>query len=544
MNSPAGALAWEFWARHRLGLAGVAALVAGFAGYCTVSPLPTNLASVNSMWLVMALCYVIGVFAYGFEARLEVAESGFPTRFFVLPVGTWKLVGLPMLQGVATAVVLWLLWRHFVLRPCGIETPAWWVAMLAAIVATSQAIVWFPFGLPWVRILVALVVLVPLMQAPVFLALVGVELADPDHETTVLSLFAVALVPGAYLVAVAGVSRARCGESPDWLRRWRSVTAGSSPAARAAAAFTSAMRAQLWYEWRARGRMFTVVVGLVLAVLMLASLLLEPDKTNRTRFATVFPLMPILLASMFGSYAGTAGTTGREVRSARLSAFAATRPLSNSAFVTVKFWGAGIATLAAWAVTLAMTAAWLVTTDGYRDLGLAWDGLVAKYGQDKAIVGGLLLAVGSVLLTWRTLAVNLWTGLTGRTWVVTAQPILTGLLGLQFMGEWVMWDADAARRERILDVLPWLAGAAVALKLLVGAWAVRQLLRRGDVTPAIATRLVAVWSLFVVTLFGVLGWLVPEGMVPVSGLAVGVVLAVPFTRLAIAPLAFAWNRHR
>ena len=542
MNSPAVAQAWEFWGRHRLGLCGVVALVAGFAVYCAVSPLPTNVASLNSMWFLMGLCYVIGVFAYGFEARLETPESGFPTRLFILPVQTWKLVGLPMLQGIAAAVLLWLVWDRLVLRPCGVETPAWWAAMLAAVVATSQAIVWFPFGLPWVRILVALVVLVALLQAPLFLGLVGVEFADPNTETTILSVLAAALIPVAYLVAVAGVSRARCGESPDWLRRWRSVR--SSTRSHESAPFASAMRAQLWYEWRARGRMFVMTTGIVLAVLVAAALLLEPVDSNKTAFATVLQLMPILLASMYGSYAGTAGATGAEVRSAQLSAFAATRPLSNAAFVVAKFWATGVATLAAWAITLATTSAWLHYTGGFNNLGLAWDGFVVKYGQDKAIVGGLLLAIGSVLLTWRTLAVSLWPGLTGRSWVATVQPILTGLIVLQVMGEWVQWDADAARRERILEVLPWLAGTAVALKLLVGAWALRQLLRRDEVTPATATQLLAVWFVLTATLFGLLVWLVPEGLVPVYGLALGVVLAVPVARLALAPLAFAWNRHR
>ena len=34
MHSPAAALAWEFWGRHRLGLSGVVALVAAFAVAC------------------------------------------------------------------------------------------------------------------------------------------------------------------------------------------------------------------------------------------------------------------------------------------------------------------------------------------------------------------------------------------------------------------------------------------------------------------------------------------------------------------------------
>src|SRR5688500_5588138 len=136
MHSPAAALAWEVWRRHRWGLAGVGAVVLGFALASAVAPLEEQVVTVNSMFFVMGLCYVIGVFAYGFDGRLEAAESGFPARLFVLPVRSGVLVGGPMAQGVAAAVLLWAAWDRLVLRPSGVETPGWWALMLAAIVAT------------------------------------------------------------------------------------------------------------------------------------------------------------------------------------------------------------------------------------------------------------------------------------------------------------------------------------------------------------------------------------------------------------------------
>ena len=165
MNAPAAALAWEIWWRHRRGLAGVAAVVAGFASYCAAVPVTAQFAAVSSIWFVMGLCYVVGVFAYGFEARLETAESGFPARLFVLPVRTAVLVGWPMLQGVAAAVGLWLAWGGPVLRPTGVETPRWWAALLAAGVAVSQAMVWLPFGVPWLRLVVPTFALTVLVRA-------------------------------------------------------------------------------------------------------------------------------------------------------------------------------------------------------------------------------------------------------------------------------------------------------------------------------------------------------------------------------------------
>jgi hypothetical protein len=56
MHSPAAALAWEIWRRHRWGLAGVAAVVIGFAAACAVAPFAPNVASVHSIWVILGLC--------------------------------------------------------------------------------------------------------------------------------------------------------------------------------------------------------------------------------------------------------------------------------------------------------------------------------------------------------------------------------------------------------------------------------------------------------------------------------------------------------
>src|SRR5581483_7958739 len=184
MYAPAVALAWEFWWRHRWGLLGVGVLVAGFAAACAAAPFEPNTAMVHSIWFVIGLLYAVSVFSYGFEARMEAAESGFPVRYFTLPVRTSVLVGWPMIQGMAVAVGLWLAWEHLVLRPSHIETPAWWPAILAAIVATGQALVWFPFGLPWLRILVGCAVLSALARTSAIYDALAPSLSIPKEWVT------------------------------------------------------------------------------------------------------------------------------------------------------------------------------------------------------------------------------------------------------------------------------------------------------------------------------------------------------------------------
>ena len=269
MLSTATALAWEIWRRHRLGLASVAILVAGFGILAAIEPLSSNVASAYSLWFMIGICYVIGVFAYGFEAKLESPESGFPARFFVLPVRTGTLVGAPMVQGILVAVVLWLGWDHFVLHPSGIETPSWWAAMLAATVALCQALVWLPFGIPWLRLFSLIVLLSAIIRAPAILVLFGDRYANPETQNATLFAIALGLIPIAFLIADLGVKWARRGDTPVWFGLGRANR--MAPAARPqreVRAFASALQAQTWYEWRTRGRGFVVTVVLIVLVIM------------------------------------------------------------------------------------------------------------------------------------------------------------------------------------------------------------------------------------------------------------------------------------
>ena len=545
MRTPAAALAWEFWGRHRWGLAAVGVLVAGFAVAVAASPFKPNMAMAMSVWFAIGLLYAIGVFAYGFEARLETPDSGFPVRLFLLPVRTTTLVGWPMLQGVAVAVGLWLAWDHFVLRPCGVETPAWWVAMIAAAVAGGQALLWCPFGLPWLRLAVACVFLTLLSRAPAMLELIAPSLGEvgtwatrPENRGTALVSFGGAVVALAFLFAWIGVGRARRGDSPDWLRAWRSRERSTGPV-REGGPFATAMRAQAWYEWRLRGRGYVVTVLII--TLSLAGLGLLAHESQRADFALMFLFVPALIASLWGSQMGS---PGESLRSSALATFAATRPLSDADLVRAKVRAATRAAATAWAVVVGLGLVWLALHDnGYERMESFWDGAVEKYGRDRALGHAVLWLVALTFLTRRGLTANLWVGLSGRTWLVPTHTVLVTLFGLQWLLQWPLIESDAALRERFWAVLPWVAGVAVVLKFSVGAWALRAGVRRRLLEPGDALRSVALWAAAAGTLFALLVRFGSHlGSWP--ALAVAAVLLVPLARPSAAPLALAWNRHR
>jgi len=541
MHAPALTLAAEFWRRHRIGLAGVAALIAAFAATSAVSSLSAKLASIHSMWFVMGLAYVIGVFAYGFDGKLESAESGFPARLFVLPVRTSVLIAGPMIQGVLLAVGLWLAWDRLVLRPAGVELPTWWMPLIAAIVATSQALAWLPFGIPFLRILVMVAALTALIRAPAILELVGgADYADPEARASALAAVALSVISLSFVAALAGVGRARRGDSPQWYAR---PSAASVPSAsHTDRPFSSAARAQLWYEWRARGRGLCLILGLTAAALAVLGALVERDPERQTNYGFVFLLLPIILAAAWGPYAGTAGAAARE--RGGLSPFAATRPLSNTTFVAIKFRAAGLAALAAWAVVLISLALWWTYTGRPPELRSAWDRAVERYGLARSVVGCAFAAAAAVLLTWRALVVGLCSGLTGRQWIVPAQIILGFLVFLQGMYEWSMWNADPARRDRILALLPWFGAALVLVKFAAVACLAASLRRRDLIDRPTLARLFALWLLAALAIVSLLLWLLSAAEAPPESIALAVLLVLPLARPLAAPLAFAWNRHR
>jgi hypothetical protein len=258
------ALAWQLWGRHRRGLAGAVAcwLLCAVPARLLPDASPARYALALAgvvMLLPLTLLYLIALFGYGFDgAALEARGSCFPARMFALPVRARALVGWPMLHGAFAVAFAWLLWAGFVLRPGGIEVPLWGPGfLLAAVVAGLQAVLWVPFGLPYVRLAAAMAVPFGLLFGAATAWAHGVS--DP----VVAGLFA-CFLPAAYTVAWAGVCHARRGDVPEWWRpRARRPAAETGPPARRP--FPSPGRAQRWYEWRLHGFAFPLLLGCLLA---------------------------------------------------------------------------------------------------------------------------------------------------------------------------------------------------------------------------------------------------------------------------------------
>ncbi len=549
------ALAYFLWTRYRFALS----LLAGY--WLTLIILSRILSGEPiSVALVVLLClpfsafpYLMVIFSFSQDVRLEVRESGFPSRLWHLPLPTYALVGWPMLWGSIVLALAWLILARGVLRTLDPETPLWLPALtLAAILAWLQAIIWTPFPLPWLRPLV----LIPLISP---LAALMPLTAAYDVSPKIVCGILLALMLAAYAVAVAGVARARRGDGPYWtwpgwsaLLRWISSI-------RQRPEFVSPLQAQVWLEWRRVGLAFPVMmfVSTLIWLPLIPTMARFIEDAHSAGLTLVPPfllrelgslwlvaLSPLVCAPMMASVCGwEMGRLPGAKRDLTLSSFLATRPLSTGTFVRAKFQAAALSTLAAWIGTAAAILLWIALGGHRAEMEESLGAFHQRHPGGWVWIGLSLFFASSLVMTWLQIVQGLWMGLAGRAWVKAIPAVSFGvLISLLFLGQWLARSPESW--QQFSRLLPWLAGVTTALKILIALGVSRLLARRGLIAPNLVPGILALWSLSAAGLFFLLYELLPSEQVSASALVVGTVLVLPLTRLLLAPLALDCNRHR
>jgi hypothetical protein len=542
MYTVARSFAWEFVGRYRLGTALALAyllVLVVLAQVCQAEMLDPLIVVQLTTPLALVVPLLIGIFSHGDDGDVLARDSAYPRRSFTLPLRTWALVAGPLLLGSTLLVLFWLIVAGLVLQPVGVPAPLLGVAVfLVALLAWVQALTWSPFSLPFLRLLVA----VPTLGALVCGAVLGLQF---QVAPALLLGTSVILVPIGYVLAVAGVSRARRGDVAvrSWPALWRT---GSD----AGPSFTCAADSMFWLEWRHGGFAQPLFIGLVLLPeLLLLALARNEQQANFQAgvfLVSLFTFLPMMAATA-GVNLGNYHPWMRGVHP--VPAFVAARPITTAALFAIKLRVANRATLITWSVgylamlallpfaqigpVLARWARWLIETQG---------------------TGGVVLLVLLVLalpaLTWKATVNQLWVGLSGRSWiyvtlsvglpsVFTFVSVLTILLVPDWKNpEW--WRVSLPR-----TAIPWAVFAALALKLGAGGFIVRGLLRRRLVARRVVALFALAWAAAAGVLFALTFWLLPpevDDRLEIACLAV--VLLLPLVRFSLAPLALDWNRHR
>jgi poly(3-hydroxybutyrate) depolymerase len=546
MRSAAAAFAWEFRQRLRWGLIalGVYLVVLAAVQFVILGPRSPihplrelTFAFTVLVPLAFAFLYFLAVFSYGLAGDLTARHSLYPTRMFTLPVSSSALAGWPMLYGTITIAGLWVVAALVALRPSGVPAPLIWPALFAAsFVAWLQVLAWMPYGLPGLRMIVAVLWLTTI-DAVVFAAM---ELQV--RESVMILIFA-PLVPLAYVAARYAVGRARCGDTPDWRGVFSRLGRMADMLPRPRGRFPSPFRAQAWFEWRQHGRSLPTWVAIVVPFEILFLYVVRHEPPVLTIIGLVFLLLtPPFLAAFV---AVTVGRSNPDASNAYgLTPFAATRPLGTAALVAAKLRMALASALSAWLLVLVAIPLGLTISGRWPVLFERARGLTEFFGVPRAVVVALLCLMGLLATTWKQLVQGLSIGLTGREGLIKSS-VLVRLSWLVLLGL-IVQLLTVSRDARIFlwNAAPWILAVAVVFKMCAAAWMAIHLHRdrllgdRALVIGAVA------WLAVVLALYGVLAWILDTPHIGHFFLMFLALLAVPVVRPSAVLLALAWNRHR
>jgi hypothetical protein len=537
MHSSALALGWELWARNRLGLAllgGSLAITAVLGQVLPQGQAVRLVGQICAMVSIFVFFYLLSVFVYSTNT-LGGKAVGFPPRLFALPVRTSVLVGWPMLYGTTAAALWWLVLEVGILIPCGgvDRDIIWWPAvLLAAVMASFQAVSWTLVRSLLLRLAMAIVVIPSLLLALVlFLQRRNIRLTVEE-----LSLCLGGVIGLSYVVAVAGVARERRGDRLGWAwvghlaaRALPQLPTRSQP-------FASAQAAQRWLELWRYGWFLPLLTTLFVLMLFWATTL-PLDVREVAQVVVAVLTVPVLL----GFFAGFAmGKTSLWASDYRLSSFAATRPLSSADLAQSKLVVAALSATATWGLLLLLGPLWAILSGNVDVVRQMVDSIARTHDTWELAVALLAALVGLVGLTWLQMVGGMCLSLTGRPALVNAFALscITVLVALTTLGLYTASNPD------FLDtmlVLAWcLACALWLVKLGLLTWAWSRPGWRERTWPGLLLVWLGVASCLLVPLY----LLVPPNPIPNLLVAVLVLLALPLTRLTAVPAAVAWNRHR
>ena len=470
MHSPAIAIAWEIWRKNRWALWSVGALVP--ASFILASLFGNVVREIVYLFEFFAVLMSTAILFWSFsfmEMDAGGRHSGFPSRMFVLPVRTMRLVSYPVIYGIGTILAVYAVWVGAISLQWKVKVP--WetilceTSVLTAMMVSIQAIVWALHRFNFTRMIV-------LIGVVTGLGLFGLFALDPAEgvNRTRLTIVSAAIALAAYVGALMAVEHDRRGELLGWLDRFYQTVPNVLPGRRKL--FASFEQAQFWMEWRRRGWLLSCW-----GMLMALSLVLWPLSTalflDSTRMLFNLASLPILTLWFTATMGMQLAKSDLWSPGLGLHPITAMRPISTGEVVMAKLKVAGVATVSGLILSalLAMPAMQAVGGPAHlnEDVLHFWSRFPIEHAALLHWAGNPVVVLTAIGVTWHVMVQGMCPALTGRVrkniWAVGLGMSLFGIVA--FTSGWLLQHPN--RLPEFLAVLPWITGAILVWKWVTAA---------------------------------------------------------------------------
>lgn len=557
-RSPMSAVAWEMWARNRVGVMTIGATLftgaillpvlgasRGWSG--VVNPTGHSLTAV-ALLMTLACCHFT-------EGSRKGGFGGFPRRLFHLPVDTRSLVALPMIHGAAAMVLVYLLCAGLILRHIESDPPLLRPCLYLVFgLSQFQMILW---SLPRSRYLKLLCLSVMasiitfgwMFFTPAIVAGALSEWGYAGDPSVFMRRVLVALAlagPVAYVISWVRVHQQRHGRAMRSFApsEWWDRSVGL--ALRRRAPFRSAGHAIFWREWLRTGFVLPVVVVVIIALTCVPAWLsggLSGSAT--TGILSWLFVSPFLLAVVIGR-----GFSKPDFWSDNLKVapFHAIRPVTSGQWVMVKLNVALVSAALTWSLVICLSFVWTAHV-GDLDGPEVWLArLRFFYSSQERWLMLVFAPLTAVIVTWRFLVTGLASGLSGAKARHGALNVLTGI-GLVALFILTIWRGDHENHSLhlynlwpVIASLPGVLTGAVIVKMICAAIAWGHALRHELISQRAALCYFAGWLLMVAVVAMFFFILVRNTLWLRHMLMLLAVLLIPLAGPAFAMRSLAANR--
>lgn len=548
------AFAWQILAKHRVFFTStfiLQLLIAAVVGSWPSERMEISFAVLLTLPVMTQMIYLLAIFSFGAECDLLDSTAPYPKHMLQLPLSSTHLVLVPFLLGSALILGLWFAFHFSITIPLngfvsrkdfGMHatiTPLVFITLLAAL----QATLWCNYRYAILRgISISCVLLLPICLVA---GLFGQDLGDRLVISVLLSGTAVAV-----LLAIANLRLARTGEESGVVgnafgfpvfQLLKHVRVGERAFERSNVllqirnwrqriVFANAMTAQTWYEFRRYCVPVVIIVAGFLTFLVVICCVWPDVRAPRD----VMLYVPLFVASI--SSMGI-GSINQNRDTSELAPFFACRPFTCTEFVYAKWMACIVCSLSICIVSIAtfLTSNYLCGDFGH--LTESWASACKAYSRGQVLFGAVLCLVAYVATIWMCLIQFLPIILTGRSWLQTFLVAVAITFALS-----IIYGVSL----RYEGLLPWTIAGFFLLKLTLAFVGVRKITQKEFVETGLLFQMLLLWTLGgAVFAVGIYGFVAEQGgIASLFILLSAIFLVMPLSRLAFAPLALHFNRHR